>query len=105
MALGLMIKNFANLEKNLRRAGYVLLLEIIACILLAIVLPIIGIRRDWIVPFVWLANLPVVWFLAQAAKHQGRSAWLSALVSIPPLLALFNFLSLWSTARFDTNEA
>ena len=94
-----MIKAFARLEKNLRRAACILLLEILGGLLLAILLPLFGLERDWTALFVCVANLPAAWFLAQAARHQGRNAWLSGLGSIPPPLALINFLSLWATAR------
>ena len=87
------------LEANLRKAGYVLLLEIVGAILLGIWLSYRGLTMDLIVLFVWLANLPAVWFLAKAASRQGRSAWFTGISSIPPLLALINFLVLLASAR------
>jgi hypothetical protein len=99
-----MAKRIARLETNLRRAGYILLLEILGGVLLAILLPYFGLARDWAIVFVWVANLPAVWFLAQAARHQGRNPWLAGFVSIPPLIALVNFLSLWATAKLHGNE-
>lgn len=97
-------KAFARLENNLRRAAHVLLLEIVGGVSLAFLLPRWGIERDWIAPLVCVVNLPAAWFLAQAARRQGHNAWLAGLSSIPPMLALINFLSLWATSRAPGGE-
>jgi len=89
---------FSQLETNLRRAGAIMLSMVLGGILLAVILPFFGMDRGLVVLFFWIANLPAVWFLAQAAKHQGRNAWITGFTSIPPLLALVNFLLLWATA-------
>jgi hypothetical protein len=93
-----MFEKLGRLETNLRRAGYILSLEVIGGVLLGIMLSYFEREIELVVFFLWIANLPAIWFLAQAAKHQGRSAWLTGLTSIPPLLALMNFLWLCTTA-------
>lgn len=89
---------FSELEVNLRRAGITLLLMVLGGILLGVALPFFGL--DWApaLVFVWIANLPAVWFLAQAAKYQERNPWLTGFISIAPLLAILNFWVMWSTA-------
>ena len=82
-----------------------MLFEILGALSLAVLLPQLGLEYDWIALFVWLANLPAVWFLSQAAKHQGRSAWFYGLTSIPPAIALIHFLSLWAAAKVHGTEA
>ena len=93
-----MFKQFLQLETNLRRAGYILLLEVIGGAALAALLSHFGINTDLAVLFLWVANLPVAWFLAQAAKHQGRNPWLFGFICLPPLLALVNFFVLRAMA-------
>ena len=70
LALGLMSLKFSQLEVNLRRAGVTLLLTVLGGILLGVALPFFGLDRAPAVLFVWIANLPAVWLLAQAAKYQ-----------------------------------
>ena len=89
-----MTKSFARLETNLRKAGYILLAEILGTASLGILLPHFGLDRSLAILFAWICNLPAIWFLAQAAKRQDRNPWISGIISIPPLLALLNFLSL-----------
>lgn len=100
-----MAGTFARLETNLRRAACVLLVEIIGGLLLFFLLPLFGVERDWIVLFIWTINLPAAWFLARAAKQQGRNPWLHGLTSIPPLLALLNFLAMSAGSRSYGNKA
>lgn len=94
-----MPQKLPRLEANLRKAGYLLLLETLGAILLGVWLSYRGLAMDLAVPFVWLCNLPAAWFLAQAARHQGRNAWFTGITSIPPLLALANFLMLLYSSR------
>lgn len=100
-----MARIFASLEANLRRAACILLLEIIGGLLLFFLLPLFGIERDWIILFIWTVNLPAAWFLALAAKRQGRNPWFHGLASLPPLAALLNLLFLWTASRMDGNAA
>lgn len=92
-----MFISFSRLETNLRRAGYVLALEILLGITLTLLMRYLGLPLDVMILFFWVANLPAAWFLSQAARRQGRSAWLTGLTSLPPLVALINFLSLCMT--------
>ncbi|WP_447938820.1 hypothetical protein [Pseudoxanthomonas mexicana] len=95
----------ANLETNLRKAACILLVEIIGGLLLFFLLPLFGVERDWIVLFIWTVNLPAAWFLALAARQQGRNPWFYGFGSLPPLLALFNFLTLSAASRMQGNAA
>ena len=88
-----MFKELSQLETNLRRAGYILLLEVIGGVLLALLLSQFDLKALAIL-FVWIANLPAAWFLSQAARVQGRNAWLIGFISIPPLFALLQFFLL-----------
>ena len=92
-----MFKELARLEKNLRRAGYTLLVEILGGALLALVLYQFNLAT-LVIFFVWVANLPAAWFLARAARLQRRNAWLTGYVSIIPLFALFQFFFLCADA-------
>ncbi|MDH0318821.1 hypothetical protein N7346_17465 [Aeromonas caviae] len=78
---------FSKLEDNLRKAGYVLFAEAIGVAILAAMVSLMRISPDLVVLLVWLVNLPAAWFLARAARVQGRSAWWTGLSSLPPLLA------------------
>lgn len=98
-------RTFANLEANLRRAACILLLEIIGGLLLFFLLPLFGVERDWIVLFIWTINLPAAWFLALAARQQGRNPWFHGFASLPPLAALLNLLFLWAASRMQGNAA
>ena len=89
---------FSQLETNLRRAGYVLLAEIMGGAALGMLLSYLGRGIEPAILLVWIANLPAAWLLAKAARLQGRNAWLTGLTSLPPLLAAVNFWLLWATA-------
>ncbi len=89
---------FSQLEVNLRRAGVTLLLMVFGGILLGVALPFFGLDRAPALLFIWIANLPAVWFLAQAAKYQGRNPWITGFISIAPLLAVLNFWLMWGIA-------
>lgn len=92
-ALGLMLKEHAQLDTNLRRAGYILLMGVMGGAFLALLL-----HQPNLAPlallFVSTVNLPTAWFLSQAAKLQGRSAWLAGFLSIVPATALIEFFIL-----------
>ena len=98
------MSRFSQLEENLRRAGYVLLVEAIGGVLLGGLLFYLGLEMEPVVLFVWVANLPAVWFLARAARLQGRNAWLTGFTSLPPLLAAVNFWVLCATASLYGSE-
>ena len=97
LALGLMSR-FSQTETNLRRAGYVLLAEVLGGVALGMLLSHLGYGIEAAILLVWVANLPAAWFLARAARLQGRNAWLTGFTSLPPLLAVVNFWLLWATA-------
>jgi hypothetical protein len=88
-----MFKELAQLDTNLRRAGYVLLIVVLGGALLALLLYQFNLA-SLAVLFVWAVNLPAAWFLSQAAKLQGRSAWRTGFVSLIPVAALFEFFIL-----------
>jgi ABC-type proline/glycine betaine transport system permease subunit len=92
-----MFKELSLLEPNLRRAGYILLIEILGGTLLALVLSQVNLEALAIM-FVWIINLSAAWFLARAAKLQGCNAWLTGFISIIPLMALLQFFLLCGDA-------
>ena len=92
-----MFKELARLETNLRRAGYTLLIEIFGDVLLALLLYPFNLV-PLVILFAWIANLPAAWFLSQAARLQGRNAWLTGFISMIPLIALLQFFLLCGDA-------
>ena len=88
-----MFKELARLETNLRRAGYTLLIVVLGGALLALLLSQFNLA-PLVILFAWIANLPAAWFLSQAARLQGRNAWLTGFISVIPLFALFQFFIL-----------
>lgn len=88
-----MLKELAQLDTNLRKAGYVLLVVVLGGALLALVLYPFNLT-SLVLVYVWAVNLPAAWFLAQAARLQGRSAWLTGFISIIPVMALLQFFVL-----------
>ena len=88
-----MFKELAQLDANLRRAGYTLLVAVFGGAFLALLLYKFNLAPLAIL-FVWAVNLPAAWFLSQAAKLQGRSAWFTGVVSIVPATALIEFFIL-----------
>ena len=98
------MSRFPQLETNLRKAGYMLLAEVLGGIALGMLLSHLGRGIEPAILLVWVINLPVAWFLARAARLQGRNAWLTGLTSLPPLLAAVNFWLLWATASSDRSR-
>lgn len=88
-----MFKELAKLDKNLRGAGYILLVVVLGGSFLALLLHPFNLAPLALL-FVWTVNLPAAWFLSQAAKLQGRSAWLTGFTSLIPAVALIEFFSL-----------
>jgi len=88
-----MFKDLAQLDTNLRRAGYVLLVVVFGGASLALLLYQFNLA-PLVILFIWTVNLPAAWFLSQAAKLQGRSAWLTGFTSIIPVAALLQFFIL-----------
>ncbi len=88
-----MLRELSQLDTNLRRAGYVLVVVVLGGALLALVLYPFNLAPLALL-FVWAVNLPAAWFLSQAAKLQGRSAWLTGFISIIPVMALLQFFIL-----------
>lgn len=88
-----MLRELAKLDPDLRRAGYTLSIAVVGGALLALLLYQTGFVFLAIL-FVWVANLPAAWFLSQAARLQGRNAWLAGLSSIVPAFALLEFFML-----------
>jgi len=88
-----MFKELAQLDTNLRRAGYTLLVVVFGGAFLALLLHQFNLAPLAIL-FAWAVNLPAAWFLSQAAKLQGRSAWFTGVASIVPATALIEFFIL-----------
>ena len=90
-----MFKSFAQLENNTRKAGLALAFWILGAIALAIFLPASDNKADLVGAFIWIANVPAAWFLAQEQKRLGRDPWFLGLISLVPVFALLHFLVLY----------
>ena len=91
-----MFNLFAQSEKNLGRAGSLLILAVLSSIAFSLVL--VGLRSDAVVAvFVLWAAMPfVAWFMPKAAHAQGKSRLVYGLASLFPPLAVALFLSLFN---------
>ena len=87
---------FEHAEISLGRAGWVLLLEFSAAIAAGFVLSNVGMPPEFAVLALWLLNPIAAWFLASAAKAQGRSGVLFGGLSLLPPLAIAVFAYLYS---------
>ena len=90
-----MFKSFAQLENNTRKAGLALSFWILGAVALAIFLPASDNKAELVGAFIWIANLPAAWFLAQEQKRLGRDPWFLGLISLVPVFALLHFLVLY----------
>ena len=90
-----MFKSFAQLENNTRKAGLAVSVCVLGGIALAIFLPASANKADLVGAFIWIANLPAAWFLAQEQKRLGRDPWFLGLISLVPMFALLHFLVLY----------
>lgn len=97
-ALDLMLKSLAELENNTRKAGLALSFWVLSATALAVFLPSSDGKADLVGAFIWIANLPAAWFLAQEHKRLGRDPWFLGLISIIPALALLHFIVLYVIA-------
>jgi small multidrug resistance pump len=90
---------------HLGRAGTLLIVELVGLVALSMVLSRIGLEPDLAVIAVWLVNLGVAWFLAQAARSLGRSALgyglFSALAPITAIYSWFHLHQLDAMARLE----
>lgn len=90
---------------HLGRAGTLLVVELIGLVAMSMVLSWIGLGSDLAVVAVWLVNLGVAWFLAQAARSLGRSALgyglFSALAPVTAIYSWFHLHQLDAIARLE----
>jgi small multidrug resistance pump len=90
---------------HLGRAGTLLVVELIGLVAMSMVLSWIGLESDLAVVAVWLVNLGVAWFLAQAARSLGRSALgyglFSALAPVTAIYSWFHLHQLDAIARLE----
>ena len=93
-----MLKSFAQLDKNMSRAGKALVFWIVGATVLAITLPASTSKADMVGAFIWVANLPAAWFLFQAQKQSGRDPWFFGLISLVPVFAALHFIVLYLLA-------
>lgn len=95
---------FAQLEKNLGRAGLLFVLVILGSAGLSLILGEMGYEPSVTIVLVWIAMPFVAWLMSKAARAQGKSPWLYGLASLIPPFAVFLFFSLRShdtIARLD----
>lgn len=100
-----MFNPFGQLEKNLGRAGLLLLLTLAGAIALSFVLLELG-HDTALAILAVLAAMPfVAWLMSKAATVQGRNRWLYGLASLLPPLAVLLFFSLFNHALADRTHA
>lgn len=87
---------FAQLERNLGRAGLLFVLVILGSAGLSLILGEIGYEPSVAILLVWVAMPFVAWFMSKAARAQRKSPWIYGLASLIPPFALFLFFSLYS---------
>jgi hypothetical protein len=100
-------------EVHLGRAGSLLMVEVVGGFAVGMVLSRIGWNPDLAVVAMWLVNLVVAWFLAQAARALGRSALGYGLFSaLAPFTAFYGWFKLTELAaearlarRFEAGDA
>ena len=96
---------FAHSEKNLGRAGLLFVLVVLGSVGLSFVLGEIGYEPSIAILLVWTAMPFVAWFMAQAARAQGKNPWLYGLGSLVPPLAILLFFSLHSNDAISRMDA
>lgn len=88
-------------SKELTTAGTLLMIEFGAFITLSLALVQMGLPGfDLVFAGLLLFNLATAWFMARAARAQGKSAILYGVLSIVPAGALFVFFRLWNCERY-----
>jgi len=94
---------FAQLEKNLGRAGLLFVLLMLGSAGLSLILGEMGYEPSVAILLVWFAMPFVAWLMSKAARAQRKSPWLYGLASLIPPFAIFLFFSLYShdTTRMD----
>ena len=91
-----MFNIFANVEVNLGRAGWALIVALLGSVAASLVLVSFGFNSDPGIA-VFLVGLPAVaWFMSQAARAQGRSPVLYGLGGLLPPLSFLAFFKLYT---------
>jgi len=101
----IMFNAFAQLEKNLGRAGWLLALAFLGFIALSFALSELGHDAAFGMLGLWVAMPLVAWFMSKAAAVQGKNRWLYGLASLLPPLALVSFFSLVNRDSMAKTEA
>ncbi|QSX74720.1 hypothetical protein HIV01_016360 [Lysobacter arenosi] len=91
-----MFDPFSLAETNLRRAGWLLGLEILGGTGAVMGLSELGYPADLAIVAVWLLNVVAAWFIGKAAAAQGKSRWLYGLPALAPPIAVWLFFKLHS---------
>ena len=88
-------------SKELTTAGTLLMVEFGVYVALSFVLSQMGLPGvELVFAGLLLFNLVTAWFMAKAARAQGKSAILYGTLSIVPPGALFVFFHLWRNERY-----
>ncbi len=97
-----MFEYFKRPNSSLRRAGWLLLIEIVGGVMMALVLQESGFMPELVIPAVWLVNLFTASYLSMAAAELRKNQWVYGLASAlgPPLaLILYGQLKSADTLR------
>ena len=90
------------IDRNLRAAGYLLLLEIAFFVVVSMILERNGFSSGLAFIGLWLFNLVTAWHLSKAANEFGKNKWLFGIMAAigPPLAILaFTILNLHNSIR------
>src|SRR5688572_6401401 len=91
-----MLNPFAEIEINLGRAGWIILLGVLSSCALSLLLLSLGHDSSPAFLLGVLAFPFAAWFMAQAARRQGRSGLLFAIATLLPPFAILAFIALYT---------
>ena len=100
-----MFNLFAHSEKNLGRAGWLLILELTGAVAIGVVLSGFGVTTDYVFIGTWLFNLMPAWYISRAALALGRSQLLyGAISALAPAGAIASWAWLFSRDSWQLLE-
>ena len=92
-------------NRDLSRAGWLLVAEVVGAVVASLLLSRFGGSQDLIFPCVWLFNFLPAWHLSKAAKALGKpSAWYGLAAAILPAFAIFVWAKLHSAQLWISLE-
>jgi len=97
-----MSSSSATTNDNLRKAGWLLLAEIVGGVILSFVLQSAGYISELSIPAVWAVNFVAAWYLSRAAAAACKNRWLYGLgAALGPPLAILTLKNQDTFHRLD----